>query len=93
MTGPGIGRRNTREASRTANIATASASDGQWMSAALRARSTKGAIRPSEVTGAPVTRLSWPVMIESEMPAKNPTRIGRERKVESTPSPSARPPR
>ena len=73
-------------------MAAASRSEGQWISPALWTRSTKGAIRPSEVTGAPVIRLSWPVMIESEMPAKKPTRIGRDRKVESTPSPSSRPP-
>ena len=71
-------------------MATASASDGQWISAALRANSTSGGIRPSASRLMPVMRPSWPMRIESEMPAKKPIRIGRDRKVERTPRPSNR---
>ena len=88
MTGPGTGRRSARAACSTANIAAASASEGQWIVAGLADEVDEGGDQAvGRRAGAPVTRLSWPMMIESEMPAKKPTRIGRDRKVERTPRP------
>jgi hypothetical protein len=41
----------------------------------------------------PVTRPICPIMINREIPAKKPARIGRDRKFASAPSPTSRAPR
>ena len=88
--GPGTGKRAAFTPCSTASMAKASATEGQWMLPALRASSTKGRIRPSASIWTPVKRPIWPTRIESEMPMKKPVRIGRDRKLASTPSLSAR---
>ena len=59
---------------------------GQWIKSALLASSTSGVISPSDSIFTPVMRPSWPMNIDTDMPAKKPTRIGRDRKVANTPS-------
>ena len=84
--GPGTGKRAAFTPCSTASMAKASATEGQWMLPALRASSTNGRIRPSASIWTPVKRPIWPTRIESEMPMKKPVRIGRDRKLASTPS-------
>ena len=73
----------------TANMEAARSNDGQWTVATLPASSRIGEISPSDSILRPVTLPIWPTRIDSEMPAKKPTRIGRDRKVANTPSPSS----
>ena len=88
--GPGTASRAIVTPCSTASIASASATEGQWMLPACFASSTNGAIRPFASIETPVKRPIWPTRIESEMPMKKPVRIGRDRKLASTPSRSAR---
>jgi hypothetical protein len=90
ITGPGTGSLRIRTAWRRRNIAAPSASEGQWIKSALSTISKSGPINPSDSIFKPVRRPIWPMMIESEIPARKPVRIGRDRRVASIPSRSAR---
>ncbi|MCY1229061.1 hypothetical protein D9M72_414120 [compost metagenome] len=75
-----------RATCKSAKQAKANASVGQWIEPACRRSSSTGDTKPSDSILTPVKRLICPTRIDSEMPAKKPVRIGRDRKVASTPS-------
>ena len=86
QTGPGTGKRTIRTTCNKPNMPRASTRDGQWIDPAFCRSSTIGLSKPSDSMSTPVTRSICPIRIESEMPVKNPVRIGRDRKFARTPS-------
>ena len=85
-TGPGTGKRTIRKICNNPNIPKANTRDGQWIDPAFCRSSMTGLSKPSDSMSTPVTRLICPTKIDSEMPVKNPIRIGRDRKFARTPS-------
>ena len=84
----GPGSAGSRAASTRSNTSRlpAKSSVGQWISLARRAISRIGPTRPSLATFTPVKRPICPTRIETEMPLMKPMRIGRDRKLATTPS-------